>query len=345
VIGANTLDIGALDSSMHDAGAVAGGIWIAILFLVSLVGTWVARRYAMHRELLDQPGERRSHDVATPRGGGIAIVVSLLLATLWLIAHEPAHAPMLGAFAAGLSLVAGIGWLDDHRPLSPWPRLAVQGIAALLLAWSVHQQGGGLPAAAIAFLAAMILVNVWNFMDGIDGLAVTQALLVALGFGLLAGSGAVSWLSLALVAACLGFLPYNLPKARIFLGDVGSGALGYALATLGSWLLLRDDGSGASALLLLLPVSAFLIDASLTLAARMIAGQRWWLPHTEHAYQHWVRRIHAHGRVTLAYGAWTFLATVCMLAMGKADPGFIIPMLAAVFVLGAIAWSSLRRDR
>jgi UDP-N-acetylmuramyl pentapeptide phosphotransferase/UDP-N-acetylglucosamine-1-phosphate transferase len=345
VIGANALDIGAFDSSMHDAGAVAAGIRIAILFLVSLVGTWVARRYAMHRELLDQPGERRSHDVATPRGGGIAIVASLLLAILWLIAHDSAHAPMLGAFAAGLSLVAGIGWFDDHRPLSPWPRLAVQAIAALLLAWGVHQQGGGLPAAAIAFFAAMTLVNVWNFMDGIDGLAVTQALLVAMGFGLLAGSGAVTWLSLALVAACLGFLPYNLPKARIFLGDVGSGALGYALAALGSWLLLRDDGPGASALLLLLPVSAFLIDASLTLATRMIAGQRWWLPHTEHAYQHWVRRIHAHGRVTLAYGAWTFLATLCMLVMGKAEPRFIMLALAAVFLFGAVVWSTLRRDR
>jgi UDP-N-acetylmuramyl pentapeptide phosphotransferase/UDP-N-acetylglucosamine-1-phosphate transferase len=345
VIGANAPDIGAFDSSMREAGVAAAGIWIAILFVVSLIGTWAARRYAMHRELLDQPGERRSHVVATPRGGGIAIVVSLLLAILWLIAHDPAHASMLGAFAAGLGLVAGIGWIDDHRPLSPWPRLAVQGIAAFLLAWGVHQEGGGLSFAAIAFLAAMVLVNVWNFMDGIDGLAVTQALLVAAGFGLLAGSGAVSWLSLALVAACLGFLPYNLPKARIFLGDVGSGALGYSLAALGSWLLLRDDGPGASALLLLLPVSAFLIDASLTLAARVFAGQRWWLPHVEHAYQHWARRIHAHGKVTLAYGAWTSLATICMFVMGKAEPRFIMLALAAVFSFGAMAWSTLRRDR
>jgi UDP-N-acetylmuramyl pentapeptide phosphotransferase/UDP-N-acetylglucosamine-1-phosphate transferase len=170
-------------------------------------------------------------------------------------------------------------------------------------------------------------------------------LLAAAGFGLMAGSGAVAWLSLALVAACLGFLPYNLPKARIFLGDVGSGALGYALAAMGSWLLLRDDGPRASALLLLLPVSAFLIDASLTLAARAFARERWWQPHVEHAYQHWARRIHAHGRVTLAYGAWTFVATICMLALGKVEPGSIMLPLAAVFLLGAMAWSSLRRDR
>jgi UDP-N-acetylmuramyl pentapeptide phosphotransferase/UDP-N-acetylglucosamine-1-phosphate transferase len=182
-------------------------------------------------------------------------------------------------------------------------------------------------------------------MDGIDGLATSQALVVAAGFGLLASSGVVAWLSLALAAACVGFLPYNLPKARIFLGDVGSGSLGYALAALGSWLMLGEDGSSASALLLLLPVSAFLIDASLTLAARVFAGQRWWLPHVEHAYQHWARRVHAHGRVTLAYGAWTLLATACMLVMVNAEPGFIMFALAVVFLLGAMAWSSLRRDR
>lgn len=349
VIGASafdisTLDISTLGTSMHGAGVVAGGLWIATFFVISLIGTWFARRYAMRRQLLDQPGDRRSHAVATPRGGGIAIVVSLLLSILWLLAHDRAHAAMLGGFAAGLCLVGGIGWIDDHRPLPPWPRLAVQGIAAFLLAWGVFQEGG-LSAAAIAFLAAMVLVNVWNFMDGIDGLATTQALLVAAGFGLLAGSGAVAWLSLALVAACLGFLPYNLPKARIFLGDVGSNALGYALAALGSFVMLRSDVVRASAMLLLLPVSAFLIDASLTLAARVLTGQRWWLPHVQHAYQHWARRIHGHGRVTLAYGAWTFLATVGMLVMNSAETGFIMLALATVLLFGAMAWYSLRHDR
>jgi UDP-N-acetylmuramyl pentapeptide phosphotransferase/UDP-N-acetylglucosamine-1-phosphate transferase len=344
MIDVSALDMASFDSSLR-AGLVPGGTWIVIFFVVSLVGTWAARRYALHRQLLDLPGERRSHSIATPRGGGIAIVVSVLLALLWLIAHDPAHAAMLGAVATGLCLVAGIGWIDDHRPLPPWPRLAVQGIAAFLLAWGIHQEGGGLSTAAIAFVAAMVLVNVWNFMDGIDGLATSQALLVAAAFGLLASSGAVAWLSLALAAACVGFLPYNLPKARIFLGDVGSGALGYALAALGSWLMLGEEGSRASALLLLLPVSAFLIDASLTLAARVFAGQRWWLPHVEHAYQHWARRVHAHGRVTLGYGAWTLLATACMLVMVNAEPGFIMFTLAVVFLLGAMAWSSLRRDR
>lgn len=344
MIDASAFDSSAFNTSMR-GGAVAGGIWFTFFFVTSLIGTWAARRYAMHRQLLDQPGERRSHAVATPRGGGIAIVVSLLVAILWLLAHDLVHAAMLGAIAVGLCLVAGIGWVDDHRPLPPWPRLAVQGVAACLLAWGVHQEGAGLSAVAITFVAAMVLVNVWNFMDGIDGLAVTQALLVAAGFGLLAGSGAVAWLSLAFVGACLGFLPYNLPKARIFLGDVGSGALGYALAALGSWLLLRGNGLRASSLLLLLPASAFLIDATLTLAARMFAGQRWWLPHVEHAYQHWARRIHAHGRVTLAYGAWTLLATLGMLVMVKAEPGFIMLALAAAFLSGATAWSLLRRDR
>ncbi len=327
---------------MKEAGAVGSGAWLTVFFAISLIGTWYARRYAIHRQLLDQPGERRSHTIATPRGGGIAIVAALLLAILWLTVQNPSHAPMLVTVALGLGLVAGIGWIDDHRPLAPWPRLVVQSLAALLLAWGIHQEGGDLPAVAIAFVASMVLVNVWNFMDGIDGLATSQALLVAAGYGLLAGSGVVAWLSIALVAACLGFLPYNLPRARIFLGDVGSGALGYALAALGAWLSLQVWNHAA---MLLLPLSAFLIDASLTLAVRVLGGQRWWLPHTEHAYQHWVRRIRNHGKVTLAYGAWTFTATACMLVTATAGRGFIMVALAVACLLGGVAWASLRRVR
>ena len=274
--------------SMIEVGGMALAAWVALFFAIGLVGTWLARGYALRNRLLDQPGERRSHDVATPRGGGIAIVAALLVAIGCLILRDPDHAPLLSAIGLGLALVAGIGWADDHRPLSPWLRLAVQGVAAMLLAWGFWHEGGGAWAVVSAFVAAMVLVNVWNFMDGIDGLATSQALIVALGYGVMAGHGALASLAFALAAACLGFLPFNTPKARIFLGDVGSGALGYALAALAAWLALRD---WTRAPLLLLPLSAFLIDASMTLSVRMVQQQRWWLPHTQHAYQCCARRI------------------------------------------------------
>ncbi|HYM86296.1 MAG TPA: lipopolysaccharide biosynthesis protein, partial [Pseudoxanthomonas sp.] len=111
-------------------------------FLLAAVGTWLARRYALRFQLLDQPGERRSHAVATPRGGGISIVACMLLGIAWAGFHQPQHALLLTCLAAGLLLVAGIGWVDDHRPLSPLLRLMVQALAALLLAYAFHRATG-----------------------------------------------------------------------------------------------------------------------------------------------------------------------------------------------------------
>jgi len=314
--------------------------WLVLDVAIAAIGTWLARRYALRRELVDQPGERRSHQVPTPRGGGIGIVVSLLLSLGWLAVVHPAHAAMLLSTATGVALVAGIGWIDDHRPLSPWPRLLVQAVAALLLAWGIHSEGGRAVTLVLAFVAAMALANVWNFMDGIDGLAASQALLAAAAYGLLAGPGPVGCLAFGLAAACLGFLPFNLPRARIFLGDVGSGTLGYALAALAAWLALGEGN--ARGVLLLLPLSAFLIDASLTLAARAAGGQRWWLPHTEHAYQYWARRG-SHRNVTLAYAGWTTLACLGMLTGRTVAPAFIIPGMLVVGLAGGGAWTCLRR--
>jgi UDP-N-acetylmuramyl pentapeptide phosphotransferase/UDP-N-acetylglucosamine-1-phosphate transferase len=323
---------------MAEATGFACVAWLVLQVAIAAIGTWLARRYAVRRELLDQPGERRSHQVPTPRGGGIGIVLSLLLSLAWLAVLRPAHASMLLSTAVGVALVAAIGWLDDHRPLSPWPRLLVQAIAALVLGWGIHAEGGGVVAMALAFCAAMVLTNIWNFMDGIDGLAASQAFLAAAAYGVLAGPGAVGWLALGLAAACLGFLPFNLPQARIFLGDVGSGTLGYALAALAAWLSL---GSGERAPLLLLPLSAFLIDGSLTLARRAATGQRWWLPHAQHAYQHWARRAGTHGRVTVAYAGWTLLACLGMLAGRTAAPAFIILGLLVVGLVGGGTWAYL----
>ncbi len=323
-----------------EAGLVACTLWAALYCAAGYLGTWLAMQYAVRRRLIDQPGERRSHTVATPRGGGIGIVVALLMAIAWLLLRNPQHARLLSSFAIGLALVAGIGWADDHRPRSPWSRLAFHAVAALLLGWGVWQEGGSVMAAAGAFMTAMVLVNIWNFMDGIDGLAASQAAIAALAFGVAAGQGTVTSLAFALAAACLGFLPFNLPRARVFLGDVGSGALGYALAALAIWLAMQDWMHAPG---LLLPLSAFLVDASLTLATRIVRGQAWWLPHTEHAYQHWTRRCGWHGRVTLAYAGWSVVASGLMLIGRTTASAFMIGALLTTYLAGWVLWIWLRR--
>ena len=322
------------------AGAVLG--WCALHFAIGLAGTALAIRYARRRNLFDQPGERRSHSIATPRGGGIAIVAALLLACI-VLAWRTGWAQWLPV-ACGLFLVAAIGWLDDHRPMSPWPRLAVHVVSAALLA--VAAWGGGADAAhvAIAFVLAVALTNIWNFMDGINGIAATQAILAAAGIVVLAGGppAPVAWLALALLAATAGFLPFNFPVARIFLGDVGSGALGYALAALVALLSRQDFGSTALALL---PLSAFAIDATLTLASRIVRGERWWTPHVQHAYQRLARRSGRHGPVVLGYAAWTVAALLLAALLRRSGLPTIMGACCAWYLVGAGIWRYTRCDR
>ncbi|MDR6840641.1 lipopolysaccharide biosynthesis protein [Pseudoxanthomonas sacheonensis] len=314
--------------------------WMLLHLVLAATGTWLARRYALKKQLLDQPGERRSHVVATPRGGGIAIVVSVLLGIVWLALKDPSDALLLGCFATGLILVAGIGWVDDHRPIPAWPRLLVHAVAAFLLAWGVHSSSPGLLAPVVAFVLALVLVNIWNFMDGIDGLAASQAAIVALAMVLLL-DGVWAWIAAGLVAALAGFLPFNFPKARIFLGDVGSGALGFLLAGL---LVAAFRSDRVSWPLLLLPISAFLVDAGFTLGMRILRREPWWMPHVQHTYQKWAGRNVSHVGVTLAYAGFSLVAAMLVLiGIGWTDYGSA--SICLVWFLGAgFLWARMRRD-
>ena len=320
--------------------AAAPVLWLFACAAIGGAGTWLARRYALRRNLLDQPGERRSHRIATPRGGGISIVVVLLAALAALAVRQPGEAAAAGWAAVGLAAVAGVGWIDDHRPLSPWLRLGVHALAGLALAAAIRLSGGDWPDAALAFLSAVVLTNVWNFMDGIDGLAASQAALVAAAWALFAGQGPVLWLGLALAAGLCGFLPFNLPRARIFLGDVGSGPLGYALA--GLLALSVPDRGPAQRLWLTLPLLPFLVDASLTLCARIVRGEAWWQPHVQHAYQTWARVRGSHLPVTVAYALATGLAILVMFGMHSFETGVIMFIYVMLLLAGGLSWRGLR---
>ena len=323
--------------------AIAGvqACWLAMHCVVALAGTWLARGYALRRALLDHPGERRSHHQATPRGGGLGIAVALLAALAWLAWTFPGERLPLLAAAAGLLLVAATGWIDDHRPLPPVPRLLVHVLAAAGFAVALALHGSPPWACVAAGVLALVLVNVWNFMDGIDGLAASQAAIAAGGYLLLGVGGAAGWFAAALMAASLGFLPFNLPKARVFLGDVGSGTLGFAIAVAVALACLRLPATTWG--LLLLPLAAFGIDAGLTLASRILHRERWWEPHVSHAYQRWARRS-GHGLVALAYAGWTLVGVALMLRLPATGPWALV--VGGTFGLAsAYAWRDLRNRR
>ena len=289
---------------------------LAAVVATSACLTWAARIYALRQQLLDQPGERRSHHVATPRGGGIAIVLTLLLAAGLAALNWPGQLHVVLPVCLGLVMVAGIGWWDDHRPLPASSRLVVHVLASAILAALVVRVGGSWLHAALAFCLCVCLINIWNFMDGINGIATTQAITVAAAFACI-----VPWPfslpALLLALACAGFLPFNFPRARIFMGDVGSGALGYALACLAALAHLLVP---INWLLLIVPFSAFVVDAGFTLMSRMLSGQRWTQPHTQHVYQRAVKAGRSHALVTSLYLIVGLLSTAVLLLAAPLEP-------------------------
>ena len=275
-------------------------------FLASLAGTRAALAFLERRAILDHPNERSSHALPTPRGGGLALMAVLLPAWLLIALFTPgADRLVLWPLAAALGLAA-VSWRDDLKALPAAFRLTAQiaaiiaGSAALARTGPVFQ---GLLPLWLDRLAAGFLwlwfLNLFNFMDGIDGIAGSETACLGIGtalVALLAGLDAgVPLYGLAAAAAACGFLWWNWQPARIFLGDVGSVPLGYLLA----WLLLELAGRGLWAPALLLPLY-YLADATITLLGRVLRGERFWRAHREHFYQKATQGGLSHARVVEA---------------------------------------------
>ena len=308
---------------------------LGVLAALAVAGAW--RLQAVRRQWVDLPDDRRLHAVPTPRGGGVAIAVVLLAAT-------PGLGDRGALVALGLLVTAGVGLIDDLRPLPALPKLGLQAVGALplALAWPLAPEVlGAVAGVAAAWAVVMVLVNFWNFIDGSNGMAAGQALLV--GAATVAIAGATSpagWFGVAMVAGCLGFLPFNVPVARLFLGDAGSFALGYGVAALLLMAHARADGAGWY--LLLLP-SAVLADAGLTLVARLRRREKVWLAHREHVYQRAVLHGWSHLRIALAYGAWTALAACAAWATADAPAAIQLGVVLALALVALFAHGGARR--
>jgi len=309
---------------------------IAAAGLIACLGTRALIPLLRHAAVLDHPNERSSHEAPTPRGGGIALVAAILLAWLALVVAGAAP-PRLLVVLCGAALLAAISWIDDVRGLSPAMRLLAQlvavvaGMIALIPGGSVFQ--GWLPAGLDAVAAGLLwlwFINLFNFMDGIDGLAGSEAAAIALGLVLFAGFGAghdpgLAALAATVVAAVVGFLVWNWAPARIFLGDVGSVPSGYLLG----FLLLDVAARGGWKIALILPLY-FLADATVTLARRLVRGETVWQAHRQHFYQRAVLRGLGHAAVVRRVIAADLLLIACGWA---AENGWAIAALAAAAVV------------
>ncbi len=305
--------------------------------LAAFALTWVILKALRRRRILDHPNERSSHQNPTPRGGGIAIVaVVLAAAALIALLAKPAPAG-LWPVLAGAGLLAGISWLDDLKGMSALPRLAAQ-IAAVALGLAFVPAENlvfqdllpELPDRLLAGLVWIWFINLFNFMDGIDGIAGVEAACIGAGlFVVLQGLGShaeLGLIALATAGAALGFLWWNWQPARIFLGDVGSVPLGYLLG----WLLLSAAAGGAWAPALILPLY-YLADASLTLARRLLRGERIWAAHRQHAYQRAVQAGMSHAQTVRIIAAGNVALIGLAVVAGGGWP--IAALGASVFVV------------
>lgn len=278
------------------------------VFAVSWTLTLILRRYALAKSLMDIPNERSSHSIPTPRGGGVAIVIAFLLALPVLAGLDLlGSAALYGLFGSGL-LVAIIGFADDHGHIPARWRLLGHFVAA---AWALFWLNGLAPIELfgltvdlgwcgniLALVYLVWMLNLYNFMDGIDGLASAEAISVCLGMCLVywfSGNGELVWAPLILAAAVAGFLWWNFPPAKIFMGDAGSGFLGL---TIGGVALLSSANKPVFLWCWLILLGAFIVDATFTLLARIIEGARIYEAHRTHAYQYAARKYNSHSLVT-----------------------------------------------
>ncbi|SFS13308.1 UDP-N-acetylmuramyl pentapeptide phosphotransferase/UDP-N-acetylglucosamine-1-phosphate transferase [Dyella sp. OK004] len=323
---------------------LAVGMVLASL-LVALLVVRGAIAYAHRRGMLDQPGQRRSHSIPTPRGGGIGMVIAVLLTAPWCLSLLPEAwtGGMPWVWAVATLMVAAIGWWDDHHALPVLPRLGVQLAACALFACALAAGGMSWLWLPLLVLAGAWSINLHNFMDGIDGLLAQQVLFVTLGLsGLAIGAGqfALAAGTACLAAAALGFWCYNRPRAAIFMGDVGSGTMGFLLFAFTAMLWKVNSQLLWPAAIL---SSSFVTDATLTLLSRFLRGRRWYTPHREHLYQWLVRSGMSHALGGACYLGWNLLiaAPLAWLSWFCPDLGWTICVVT--YLIASAAWMLAKR--
>jgi len=322
---------------------VAIAAWLAPL--VAFFVCWLTLAVLLQRVPrlpMDHPNARSLHDTPTPRIGGVGIVVAILISSVLI------HALVLLPFMLGLLVLAAISLLDDYRSLAVhWRLLAHVVVAGACVLMFPGLNGQGL---FIASLAIVWMTNLYNFMDGADGLAggMTVIGFVALSVAAWAsGANDVAMFCAAIAAAALAFLRFNFPPAKIFMGDTGSIPLGFLAAAIGTYGVPQNYWPPLFPVMIFSP---FILDASVTLLKRSLRGEKIWHAHREHYYQRLVRMGWSHKKMTLAaYALMLFCAMVALTYLLQPELSvLLIALWLSSFLLIFIAldwrWSHMKHE-
>lgn len=326
-----------------------------VITAVATIATVVAcvwyRGFATRRAILAQKNERTLHEKIVPRGGGITFGLAFALAALALGKVGVLHPLVAAGFGVGGLAATLVGFLDDTRGMRPLVKLALH---ATLSAWAVltlvarfvppyadiHGVAQTIGVVALALFVPVWLINLWNFIDGIDGLAIGGAtvlcgtLLVVLGMTRDPGTEVdIVWL---LLGCCAAFLPFNLPPARMFMGDAGSIFLGYSIAAL---LIITVAMGTLSPLTWIAMLAYFIADTTTTSLSRMwIVRGNWFHVHRSHAYQNLARIGKSHAKVTYGILAYQLLVALPMAVWSVRAPQFAW-LAATIAVTPAVLWT------
>ena len=317
--------------------------WVAIgLFagIISFLACNVALVWARSAGMLIEPGQRQSHTVATPTGGGLGILFCLALTSLCLQPVLPLPGFWWLGVLPGILVLGFVGWRDDRQTVSPVLRLFVQlavsiwllGFSTLQFSWS---ETGWLIAGVVAMVWSM---NLYNFMDGSDGMAGAQGVFAGLVMAVLFnlnGQSTMALLALAVAAACTGFLVLNFPPARVFMGDVASVPLGFIFAAFSDYGLQ----TGAFGLyVVVLVMAVFIIDATMTLLTRVIRGEQWYTAHAQHVYQRLIVQGWSHRRVLVVYQVINLAVVLPAIVLTEKYPQKAMLTSGLTLLLLAASW-------
>ncbi len=318
---------------------------VSICFALSFAGTDLFIRYAKRRDLLDMPNSRSSHSTPTPRGGGAVFVGLFLFGILVTLLFFPeGDKPFLLAMLTGGSIIAVTGWIDDVKGLAPKIRLGIQflavAIALLLLGGFPSLDLGfmtvplGILGFPLALVAGVWLVNLFNFMDGIDGLAAGEAVIVSIASGLImmrGGETTTPFLLFILAALVGGFLIWNWSPSKVFMGDVGSAFLGYIFAV---FAFAGERSGSAPAMIWAVLLSVFVVDATLTLFKRIKERKNLTEAHRDHLYQKAVISGMSHRTVT----SFVLVISVVAALVASLFGNRIFLIFITTYLLLALVW-------
>ncbi len=323
-------------------------VWFAVSLLaavLSFFGSAKAMRLAEKSNMIAQPGERQSHHCATPTGGGLGLISAIVMTTLGLQLLLPLPGFWWQNMFPGILLLAIIGWWDDRISVSALVRLAVQLIVSLWMVgfgwsgFSINDMG----LLTIAVMATVWMMNLYNFMDGSNGMAGFQGVFAGLLMALLfqiAGHQAMALIALVVAAACAGFLPLNFPQARVFMGDVASVPLGFIFA---SFIIYGIAVDALSLPVSILIMSVFIVDATLTLLTRVFRKEQWYTAHAQHVYQRLIAHGWSHWQVLVVYQAINVALVLPAIMLVETYPQYAtVTVGLALFVLG-VCWHIVNR--